>query len=203
MKTIRLYGHLGARFGRVFRLDVASPAEAVRALLMQLPGFRDALLASEGAGGYRVIAGRAARDTDTLRDPCGERESIRVVPVLCGAGKKGIGQILLGAALVAFGVWTGGAGMSFSAAWAKGGLEFAGMLAANVGMSLVMGGVAQMLAGAPSNSGTSVERPENRPSYAFDGPVNTAAQGNPVPICYGRAIVGSQVISAGMSVEQI
>lgn len=52
MKTVRLYGHLGVRFGRVFRLDVASPAEAVRALLLQLPGFRDAILSSEGAGGY-------------------------------------------------------------------------------------------------------------------------------------------------------
>lgn len=203
MKTIRLYGHLGARFGRVFRLDVASPAEALRALLMQLPGFRDAILASEGAGGYRVLAGGAARDLDTLRDPCGERESIRIVPVLCGAGRKGIGQILLGAALVAFGVWTGGASLTFGAAWKAGGMQLAGYFATSVGMSLVMGGVAQMLAGTPNTAGTSVERPENKPSYAFDGPVNTAAQGNPVPICYGRAIVGSQVVSAGMSVEQI
>ncbi|MEW6292480.1 MAG: tail assembly protein [Pseudomonadota bacterium] len=203
MKTIRLYGHLGARFGRVFRLDVASPAEAMRALLMQLPGFRDAVLASEGAGGYRVIAGGAPRDMDTMLDPCGERESIRVVPVMCGAGKKGVGQILLGAALIGFGLMTNGASLAFDAAWKAGGMRLAGYFAANIGMSLVMGGVAQMLAGTPNTSGTSVERPENKPSYAFDGPVNTAAQGNPVPICYGRAIVGSQVVSAGMSVEQI
>ncbi|MDP2808633.1 MAG: tail assembly protein [Rhodocyclaceae bacterium] len=203
MKTIRLYGHLGVRFGRVFRLDVASPAEAVRALLMQLPGFRDALLASEGAGGYRVVAGGAARDMDTMADPCGARESIRIVPVLCGAGKKGIGQILLGAALIGFGIWTGGANLAFGAAWKAGGMQLAGYFATSIGMSLVMGGISQMLVGTPSTVDASVERPENKPSYAFDGAVNTAAQGNPVPVCYGRMIVGSQVISAGMSVEQI
>lgn len=202
MKTIRLYGHLGARFGRVFRLDVASPAEAVRALLIQLPGFRDAVLAPEGAGGYRVIVGNTARDMETMRDPCGERESIRIVPVLCGAGSKGVGQILLGTALIGFGLWTNGASLAFGAAWEAGGMKLAGYFATNIGMSLVMGGVSQMLVGTPSAPG-SVERPENKPSYAFDGPVNTAAQGNPVPVCYGRLIVGSQVVSAGMSVEQI
>lgn len=203
MKTIRLYGHLGARFGRVYRLDVASPAEAIRALLMQLPGFRAALLSSEGAGGYRVIAGRLARDRETMRDPCGERESIRIVPVQCGAGKKGLGQILLGAALIGFGIWTGGASLAFGAAWKAGGMQLAAYFATSIGVSLALGGVSQMLVGSPGTADTSVERPENKPSYAFDGAVNTAAQGNPVPVCYGRLIVGSQVVSAGMSVEQI
>lgn len=32
LRTIRLYGLLGARFGRKFRLAVSNPAEAVRAL---------------------------------------------------------------------------------------------------------------------------------------------------------------------------
>ena len=58
-----------------------------------------------------------------------------------------------------------------------------------------------MLAPQPKTPGAP-ERPENRPSYAFDGPVNTAAQGNPVPVCYGRLIVGSQVVSAGMMAEE-
>jgi len=39
LRTIRLYGPLGTRFGREFRLAVDSPAEAVRALCVLLPGF--------------------------------------------------------------------------------------------------------------------------------------------------------------------
>lgn len=33
--------------------------------------------------------------------------------------------------------------------------------------------------------------------------MNTAAQGNSVPVCYGEIIVGSQVIGAGMMTEQV
>ena len=38
----------------------------------------------------------------------------------------------------------------------------------------------------------------NTPSYLFNGAVNTTAQGHPVPIGYGRLIVGSAVISASI-----
>ena len=47
------------------------------------------------------------------------------------------------------------------------------------------------------------ERPENKPSYSFNGAVNTTAQGHPVPVGYGRLIVGSAVISAGIDVDEI
>jgi predicted phage tail protein len=66
----------------------------------------------------------------------------------------------------------------------------------------MLGGVTQML--FSPKSAQSVERPENRPSYSFDGAVNTTAQGSPVSVLYGGPlIVGSQVVSAGLSVEQI
>jgi predicted phage tail protein len=58
-----------------------------------------------------------------------------------------------------------------------------------------------MLFSAPKPQ--NIDRPANKPSYAFDGAVNTAAQGNPVPICYGRLIVGSQVVSAGLVTEPL
>jgi predicted phage tail protein len=192
LRTIRLYGHLGERFGRVFRLDVQSPAEAVRALCFLLPGFRHAVVDDpRGSCGYRVTAGMDRRDQDSLKLPCGETESIRIVPVLCGAGKNGVGQTILGIILVVVGVFTTWAG------------DYSGSVI-GIGLSMIVGGVAQMLAKSPSMADAGApERPENRPSYAFDGAINTYAQGNPVPVCYGRLIVGSQVISAGMSVEQI
>lgn len=197
MKEVRLYGHLAKRFGRVHRYDVRSPAEAVRALCATLPGFRQHVIAHSKPG-YRVLDGKSTRDLETLALPADG--VIKIVPVTAGAGRA-VGSIILGVALVAVGVMTGGAGLALGAAWAAGGAAFAGALAFNVGMSLILGGVAQMLAPQPKTPGAP-ERPENKPSYAFDGPVNTAAQGNPVPVCYGRLIVGSQVISAGMSTEE-
>lgn len=197
MKEVRLYGHLAKRFGRVHRYDVRSPAEAVRALCATLPGFRQHVI-QHSRPGYRVLDGEQSRDLETLALPADG--VIKIVPVTAGAG-RGLGTVILGAALIGVGIMTGGAGLSLGAAWAAGGATFAGYLAFNVGMSLVLGGVAQMLAPQPKTPGAP-ERPENRPSYVFDGPVNTAAQGNPVPVCYGRLIAGSQVISAGMMAEE-
>jgi predicted phage tail protein len=197
MRTVRLYGHLAARFGRVHRLDVRTPAEAVRALCATRDGFRAHLIAHSRPG-YRVLVGRQALTLDALALPADD--DIRIVPVTAGAG-RGAGQILLGAALVAVGVATGGFGLAAGAAWSAGAATFAGYIAGNLGMALILGGVVQMLAPQPKTPGTP-ERPENRPSYAFDGPVNTTAQGNPVPVCYGRLIVGSQVVSAGMASEE-
>ncbi|HHH1307693.1 TPA: tail assembly protein, partial [Yersinia enterocolitica] len=37
--------------------------------------------------------------------------------------------------------------------------------------------------------------------YAFGGPVNTVAQGNPIPIGYGERIIGGAIISAGIYTE--
>jgi predicted phage tail protein len=200
MKEIRLYGHLARRFGRVHRFDVRTPAEAVRALRANFPDFAAAVMGFAGKG-YRVVCGveRAGLSADALAHPTGEA-IIKIVPVISGAG-RGLGQIIVGAALIGFGVMTGGAGLSLSAAWAAGGMQVAGMLAANIGLSMVLGGVAQMLSPSPKTNGTP-DRPENKPSFVFDGPVNTIAQGNAVPVLYGQLWVGSQVVSAGLSVEE-
>lgn len=194
MRTIRLYGALGEQFGRIWRLDVKSPAEAVRALCLQLPGFRQ-YLQKNSAPGYRVLADTHARDRRTLALATAA-DTIRIVPVVCGAG-KGLGQIFLGAALI-------GASFFLQTAPLIEGFSFSlSSVAFGVGANLALGGIAQALTKSPSTSNASVEHPDNKPSYAFDGAVNTAAQGNPVPVCYGEIIVGSQVISAGMVAEQV
>jgi predicted phage tail protein len=179
MLSVLLYGHLGKRFGRRHAYDVRSPAEAVRALCATIPGFRAYMLAHSRPG-YRVLVGKDPRDLDTLALPADE--AIKIVPVTAGAG-SGIGNVILGVTLITIGVMTGMP------------------IITNIGVSLTLNGVAQMLSPQPKTQGAP-DRPENKPSYAFDGAVNTAAQGNPVPVCYGRLIVGSQVISAGMVAEE-
>lgn len=196
MMTILLYGALGRQFGKIHRFAVRSPGEAIRALSVNFPGFRRALI---DGGAYRVLrGGRAALGVDDLRAPQSARESLRIVPVVQGA--RGLGQLILGAALfmaigpvgefMAFNMEAGAAMTSF----VTGGMKA-------IGVSLMLSGVSSMLFSPVKTKST--ERPENQPSYAFDGPVNTSTQGNPVPVCYGRAVVGSQVISAGLSVDPL
>ena len=198
MLTVLLYGHLGARFGRVHRYAAHSPAEAVRALCATLPGFRRAL--AEG-GAYRVLrGGREALGAEQIREPMSLRDTLRIVPVAAGAG-KGFGQILLGAALIGLSFIPGLQAPLFSGASGFLGEISFGSILGSIGRSLLFSGVSSILfSQTPSRN---VDSPNNKPGYAFDGAVNTAAQGNPVPVCYGRMIVGSQVVSMGLSTERI
>jgi hypothetical protein len=69
-----------------------------------------------------------------------------------------------------------------------------------MGVSMIVGGVVQLLTPMPKGP-KNTDSPDNKPSYVFTGAVNTQAQGNPVPLLYGRMIVGSAVISAGINAE--
>jgi len=195
MKTIILSGQLGKLFGRRHRLDVKTAGEAVRALCANFPGFERHMIETKCLG-YRVKLHTAPlADAQELHHPVGGN-TITITPVVSGAG-RGFGQILLGAALIAASFIPG----LNVAVWSGASLTFASV-AFNVGLSLALGGVAQMLAPAPK-PGQPNERPENLPSYVFNGPVNTTAQGHPVPVGYGRLVVGGAVISGGLNTEEI
>lgn len=194
MKEIRLYGHLRAQFGPSFRLDVTTPAEAIRALCNLLPGFRSAV--EDHEPGFRVRVGRSALAADDL-GMLGH-EVIRLVPCVVGA-KSGWGQILTGVAIVAAVFLTGGmAGAGFSMV----GTSALSTLAISVGTSMVLGGVAQVLSGNPSYDGSALDKgPADQPSYAFSGPHMTTGQGNPVPYGCGKMRVSGALVSVGISPE--
>lgn len=194
MKTIILLGELGKRYGRRHMLDVKSPAEAVRALCANFKDFAAFVSASsERNVGYRVLNMREDVGEDELHNPASRR--ITIVPVVAGSGGS-VGKILVGAALIAAAVLVPGLG-----AVTLFGTTTLATVAFGVGVSLALGGVAEMLAPQPKYEGPKEE--DQQPSYVFNGPVNTTAQGQPVPVGYGRMIVGSAVISAGISVEDI
>jgi predicted phage tail protein len=179
LREVRLHGHLGARFGRVHRLDVASPAEAVRALCAVLDGFA-AYLRTHSEPGYRVIhAGRPVMHTDELQLVRDNAHAIAIVPVIAG-GKKGWGRIIAGTLLIIA----------------------AGLMPVNL-LSVYMIYAGKALLTPQPRGAAPRERPENQPSYFFDGAVNTTAQGQPVPVLFGRLVVGSAVVSAGLTAEDI
>jgi predicted phage tail protein len=192
LRTIRLYGQLGTRFGRVHRLAVASTAEAIHALSILLPGFERELMTSKDRGlAYAVFNGKQNINKDQLSDPAGKSD-IRIAPILTGSKQAGLFQTIVGAALILIGaIITGG---TFGA-----GAPFGSALIM-MGGSMMLGGVVQLL--SPQQKGLSAkDSPDNGASYNFNGPVNTRAQGNPVPLLYGRMTCGSAVISAGIFAE--
>jgi predicted phage tail protein len=187
LRTIRLYGVLGARFGRVHRLAVSSTVEAVRALNVIAPGFKNFMLKAKDNGlTFAVFNGRRNLSEVHLNQPVGE-EDIRIAPILIGSKSGGLFQVILGAALVA-------------ASFIPGLNVAVGSALLGLGASMAVGGVVQML--SPQTGGLASSSGDNGTSYYFNGPVNSVAQGDPVPVVYGRMRVGSKVISAGIYSEE-
>ena len=118
MVTIRLLGEAGRRYGRRFQLAVKTPAEAVRALCLQIPGLRQYLLESGEKGiDWRVVTDHAeGLDEDQMLWPMSKRLVLAPLP----AGRGGVGKIIAGVALIAISfLATAGGGAIFGLAFAK------------------------------------------------------------------------------------
>ncbi|QDK21157.1 tail assembly protein [Leclercia adecarboxylata] len=188
MTRIELSGILGKTYGKVHHRLVRTPAEAINALAKTINGFEKFLNTSKARGlTYAVYRDKKNIGVDDLGFPV-SGEVIRIVPVVIGSKKAGVLQTILGVALVAAAIWMPGIGIAAS------NMMFA------AGSAMAVGGVMQMI--SPQVPGlASKQDADNKASYAFGSVTNTAAQGYPVPLLYGRRRIGGAIISAGIYVE--
>ena len=217
MKVVKVYGALRELLGKTrFEFVADTPAQAMRALLVNFPELQQWLIDSEKNGiAYRVTVGKQKihnDDVSGLFSPWSEREVFSITPVMTGAGRGG-GSFLLGLALVGTAFLIGpaaggflGIGAGLGGATGAGAAISMGLVGASfatavgtLGLSLMIGGVAQMLSPVPKppREATRLE------SNSFSGIQQTVRQGVPVPIAYGRVFVGSAVVSAGLDVDQV
>ncbi len=186
--VIKLSGSMAQRLGRTHYRVLDSSREVFRALSATLDGF-DAWLRDARAKGLDFVIFRDRRNIGQDEfEMVSAGSELRIIPVIRGSKRAGIFQTILGAVMVVGGIvaspFTGGS--SLSIAWA--------------GRAMMVGGVIQML--SPQPAGLRMRQdPDNKPSYAFGGPVNTTAAGNPVPLLYGRRDIGGAIISAGIYAE--
>jgi predicted phage tail protein len=203
MRDIYLYGAAGQMHGSHFRIDVSSPAEAVRALIALRPGLRRTI--REGL--WRVVVGpprlRNSIGADMLNMNAG-RQPIHLVPATRPRGGntgKAIGMIIVGVVLFGATIMTGGLAAGLAAPLAMG-LTTGQVLL--MGASLVLGGMMALLTQPPTpDSPTDMAAPEDRPSFLFNGVTNNSQQGGPVPLVFGTHLVGSVVVNAGLTAEDI
>lgn len=194
LTTVKLDGELGERFGKVWELDltIPSPKEALQALLHLAKGFRE-YLQENAKTEYVVYCGERDLCQEELLLPSGRNE-IRIMPALTGAKSGGVIQMIVGAVLIVVGLIITGGIFGMAAPF--------GSALIMMGISMMVGGLAQLLFAPDDPSKSDMEKPNNRASYLFNGPVNTTGQGNCVAVCYGEVEVGSQVISAGIFTEE-
>lgn len=187
---VRLYGKLGALFGREHRLSVSSVREAVRALCIMLPGFERWLETSEERGVTYAVFNGSRNITDQELRLNGVHEVIKIAPMIIGSKKTGAFQTIFGAVLVAIGVV-----LSFTPAAAASPFLY------KMGAAMMLGGVVQML--TPSGTqGMTMDSGESRKSYSFGSPINQSAAGNGVNLLYGKRLIAGVLISGGIYAEE-
>jgi len=212
MVTIRLLGEAGRRFGRQFRLAVKTPAEAIRALCVQIPALRQYLLESEENGiRWRAITEHPhGLDEEQLHWPLSKRFVLAPIPT----GRGGVGKIILGVALVAFSIFVPAIGAT-GAPWLFGLTNFTAI--GVLGGALIVGGIADLLTPTPKMtnvasglgggfSGTGAtsgrSREDQRKSFTFDKSNANTQQGEVVPVLYGERIIGSTpILSFGLELQ--
>lgn len=193
VKTIKLSGSLGRRFGVFHKFAVDSYPEAIRALSSQVEGFKDFMQSEVGSRMKFAIFvdGRNVGEHEDKAWQCARE--VRIIPIPTGSKSGGLFQAVLGAVVMATAFFTGGASLAAMGALASSAFMMGG--------AMVLGGVMQMISPQQGGAKMSMQSAENTPSYAFGGAVNTTAAGHPIPLPYGYRTVGGAIWSAGSYAE--
>lgn len=208
--NIKLHGVLGDSVGgRSWDLVVGSVGEAIRAIEVLSKRKLYKFLQEKDSEGlmYKVLINGRTVDTskikiddiDTIKSSelnmnFNNLETIDIVPVIEGAGKSGsIGAIVLGAVLIVVGAILVATGV---------GAGIGGALIV-AGLGLITAGVINLISSPPKFEDFREIKNGGRSSYLFSGPQNTVREGGPVPVGYGRLIVGSQVLSASYEISHV
>lgn len=193
IKSIKLSGSLGRRFGVFHKYAVDSFPEAIRALSATVEGFKDYMQSEVGSRmKYAIfVDGVNVGEHDEKTWKCARE--IRIIPVPTGSKSGGLFNVVLGAVVMATAFFTGGASLAAMGALASSAFMMGG--------AMVLGGVMQMISPQQGGSMMELQSAENKPSYAFGGAVNTTAAGYPIPLPYGERTVGGAIWSAGSYAE--
>lgn len=193
---VYLHGQLGSLFGDVVAVPASTVSSAIRNVLLLHPGLINVLEHGE----YRVVRGSLDSgfdlDEGMLHMQLGRDREIHIFPMARGAGgshggtlKTVLGAVLIVAA-VALVVFQPELAPVLGSTLTSALVGSAGAIAL-FGASLLLGGLSRLIAPQPSLGA----------SYLINGNLNTAQQGVPVPLVYGRARVGSVVIASSYAAE--
>jgi predicted phage tail protein len=190
MNKIVLHGFL-EKYGKEYEFDVPSLSDCLRMLFMNFPSIRKEIRDEH----FHVVKGESYENAEDLKLNDNKyiaklkesNQTFHIMPVLDG-GKGGFFQAILGVVLL---------GISYV-------FPVTAPFLVPAGIGLLAGGVIQMLTPTPSIPDySSSERPEDRASYIFNGPLNRQEQGGPIPLIYGRCLVGSIIASVSIVNEDL
>lgn len=214
MTHVKLMGEIGEKFGTEWNMNVSNFRDMFRLIECQTDGFKEYLVDCAEKGidftiqnGEELVEGTL----DALIAPV--KDTVIITPIASGAGAKDVFKIIAGVLLIIYGpqfidqIFFGDGG-SQSVELVEGGQEtvttgkkiskaqiYSRRAIQTLGTTLGMDGVTGYLTpDSPSDAGK---------SYLYDGPENNVLQGAPVPLLYGRLLIGGSVINFGFIEDRL
>ena len=184
VRTIHLGGWLGKKYGKVHKLAGKSLWHLTQGLIHRLGNeFREDVRNHT----WHATKGKKSSTDDIgeleVRTALGDTKTLWLFPAV--EGSSGAVRTIVGIVLVVV-------GLIYNQPWLV-----------NIGASLALGGVIEMLT-RPPKGGQPTDDANKKQSYLFNGPVNTMEEGGALPLVFGRVgRCGSTVISVGFTNEVI
>jgi|GEM_PF-1754378 len=177
MTIVNIHGILGREYGNSFLLSLPNPKDVLEAIDCNRQGFLQRLVELQREGlCYDMIINKKRITNGPDMDHMSNPATVDLVPAISGSGP------LMAPLLMTTGLFTAGsAGLAF---------------AASIANFVLFAAISYALTPKPENEALEISSKASKSSLIFSNTVNLASQGSPVPIGYGRLLVGSQVIQA-------
>lgn len=182
MTTVYFYGSL-EKYGKSFEVEASTIKKAVNIIAVQIAGLKKELF----EGKWKISRGKEFISEDGLGLNPGDE--VHVYPSMHGAA-SGVTQVIVGAILISIGVFAP--------------VDHATKTyLISSGITMMVGGAISMFTKIPGSDYGKKEKADQAPSFLFNGATNTSTQGLPVPVVLGECVVGSVIVSAGLSVVNL
>ena len=168
MTIIRLHGILAKEYGQNFCLNVGNPKNLLHAIDANRDGFISRIIQLQKEGCvYEIIINKKRLNNQKEPQNYDSSQIIDLVPAITGSGPAVFLPLFGGNALLA-----------------------------HLASAVFFAAVSYALTPTPEVQQIEATAQASKTSMVFSNTVNTASQGAPLPIGYGRLKVGSQVIQA-------
>lgn len=186
MIKLQLVGVMAERYGTEFELDVKTPREAVQALCSLVDGFMEYVRHHD----FNMWVDDRNIGEDGVGYDYGSCVVKMGLHVSGAGGDSGLWMVIAGIAIILV-AWWNPAGWGASAQ----------MIAYGIGGGIAAAGAAQLL--MPTAKPTEMDEEGNKASYGFNKPVTTVAQGNNVPVLYGKGLIGGFVVMYRITTDDL
>ncbi|MCX8727486.1 tail assembly protein [Gilliamella sp. B2969] len=201
LSNLTLKGAMAKQFGKNHQYDVQNLKELLRALCATIKGFEKYMCSAHLKGikfAFFVDGKNIGIDEFDIN---ANGKNYTIMPVTQGAKSGGMFQIIIGAVALVAAFFTAGATLAQWGTLLTASTMSATSILTGIGISMMLGGVVQLLTPQPKFNAGKSSSAENKPNYGFGGPVNTNAVGYPVPVLLGEREIGGAVINAGIYSE--